>query len=274
MADQGHGPIALRTVSVPARRVVKDAACPFALAVPEAGLDVLFLFDQPPDLPMVELFQHVLRNICATGRKVDRAALTQGQICLEVDGIALGFGPDRLPERRSGSYCRPAGGTRGPDKAARLGLVLQRHQASLRLRVGRGAEDALLSELVEHVCMGRAPKAVVLLGRRLVLSLAEFRQHKPSRLDLLSSGPTLPRPVARYARPPAPEGSTRRRMAEARKPLLPQGRQAGYDAAMLEHRSLQSALRGSQPGKPPARTPPRVAALAVAALSGVVLIWG
>jgi hypothetical protein len=263
----------VRAKSVQARRVLQDEGCAFCRAVPTAGLDVLFLFDQSPNVPMVTLFQHLLRMVCATGRKVDRAALMQGQIVLDVDGVSVGFGPDRLPERRSGVYFRPKG-TRRPHHAARLGHILQRHQASLRLRVGIGASDALLQELAPHIFMANAPKAVVLIGSRLVLSWTEFLCSEPSQLDQLSPGAILPRPVARYTRPLAPDGAMKRRLVDRRTPLLPPNTHSGYSSAMVEHRLLQTALRGASGPVAPVRQVRRLAALTIAALSGVVLVWG
>ncbi|MBN2760302.1 MAG: hypothetical protein JXQ79_07360 [Rhodobacteraceae bacterium] len=256
---------------VQARRVLRHENDGFESAVPEAGLDVIFLYDCRPPLALVELFQILLRSLCATGRRVDRAALTQAQICLDVDGIPLAFGPDRLPERRNGLFYRPDCGRK--HGAARLGFLVYRHQASLRLRVGHGAPEGLLEQVARFIAQVQMPKAVVLRGPRLVLSMAEFLQHGPAHLENLRQGAALPRPVARYDRPAAPEGQACSPLRHAPRPVPTPSAFSGYDAAMQDHRRLQAALRGPET-QAQSVLAPRMAALAVFALSGAVLVWG
>ncbi|NBB98725.1 MAG: hypothetical protein GVY34_11285 [Alphaproteobacteria bacterium] len=258
---------------VPVRRMAQHRGDLFLSMVPNASLDMLLLYDGGQAPTGVEAFQFLLRSMCASGRKVDRAQFLDDHISLEVDGIALSVGADRVPDRRHGAFYRPEG-ARG---AARLGYFLYRHQACLRLRVAEGASPDLRRDLLELLLRGTTPKAAVLRDRGIVLGLSEVRAGDPDTFAQIVPGARLTRPVARYARPVVPGSTVRHPGSEPRKTAFGGTFPDGIFAdrlALREQTHLRQALRNRAPVAGQGRSGRRVAALVVLMLTCLVWVWG
>lgn len=258
---------------VPVRRMAQLRDDLFVHLVPRAGLDVLLLYDGGQAPTGVDAFQLLLRSMCASGRKVDRAQLQDGHISLEVDGIALAIGADRVPDRRHGVFYRPEG-ARG---AARLGYFLYRHQACLRLRMAEDASPDMHRDVIGLLLRGTTPKAAVLRDRRIVLAMSELLAIDPDDFARVLPGASLTRPLARYARPVVPGAAARGPRTEPRKTSF--GGTAPDSIvtdrlALREQAHLREALRNRVPVPDHARPLRRVAALGVVALTFVVWLWG
>lgn len=263
------GPLVSNRVGAPRR----SPGAPVGRAVPHADVDMLLLYDTPRPHSDIEAFQFLLRAMCASEHRVDRAGLQDGQISMDVDGVALAFGADRLPDRRSGVFYRPKT-TRKPHGAGRLGFFLYRHQGCLRLRVSQGASQAVLSDIVGHIMRCMPPKAVVLYRSRIVLTPAELLAQAPAQWAEQDPGAIVPRPVARYERPGATGGAAR---PSAFAPSRTRSRAPSLevliasDAALREQARLRAAL-GLRTGHGQARRSGQRVAVAVA-FAVAVMIW-
>lgn len=259
---------------LPARRPVPPDDL-FARDVAQASVDLLLLYPDTRVGAGMDALQLLLRAMCASERRVNRAGLQDGHITLEVDGVALAFGADRLPDRRGGVFHRPDG-LRAPHGAARLGFFLYRHQACMRLRVAHAAPSDLLRDLVGLVLRCNPPKAVLLHDSRIVMSAAEVLAADPASLTSLLPGSVVPRPVARYARPSGRSAPDPRSVfdphATSAPATSPEGVIAG-NAAQREQARLRAALRPNVGTTQAAPTRLRVTALAVMTCAALLWVW-
>jgi len=284
-AALGHaGALPMLAAPVPAAKArprVVAGDGPFLCHVAQASLDLLLLYQHPQSFTGVDAFQLLLRAMCASDRKVERAGLVDGHISLEVDGVALAYGADRLPDRRKGVFFRPTG-VNGPSGAGRLGFFLYRHQTCLRLRVACHAGPDLLKEILGLVLQRHPPKAVVIYDSRIVLSVAELLAADPQDLAAMVPDKIVPRPVARYPRPANPRADERvsafqtRHAGQRPKPL---DKFIADSIASREHLQVCAALRsqsgaGRVFGGRTSGARLRLVAASVMALSAIVWIWG
>lgn len=263
------GPLVSNRAGAPRR----SPGAPVGRVVPHADVDMLLLYDTPRPHSDIEAFQFLLRAMCTSQHRVDRAGLRDGHISMDVNGVALAFGADRLPDRRNGVFYRPED-ARKPHGAARLGFFLYRHQACLRLRVAQGASQAVLSDIVGHVVRCMPPKAVVLYDSRIVLTPAELLARPPAIWAALVPGAIVPRPVARYARPSDAGGGARRSAfdpSRTRSRAMSLEVLIASDAALREQARLRAAL-GLRAGRGQARRSGQRVAVAVA-LAVVTMMW-
>lgn len=273
--DRLAAPVLISAPRAPGRALALRAD-PFMQSVAAAQLDVLLLHATSQAGAGLDTFQLLLRAMCASARRVERAGLYDGHISLSVDGVALAFGPDRLPDRRSGVYHQPDTATRS-GCSARLGFFLYRHQACTRLRIASGASPDLLQDVLTLVLRCAPPKVVVLRDRRIVLSRAEVMQLAPADMAALRPGAPVPRPVSRYVRPggrgsSAPPSAFDSRRGAPR--TLPLETMIAATAALREESHLRAALRPyTGTGRAGGVVRPRALALGVLAASALLWVW-
>ncbi|TVR44899.1 MAG: hypothetical protein EA386_13410 [Rhodobacteraceae bacterium] len=178
---------------------------PFHVAIPEAGLDVSFLFRQVRLGSAAARLQFLLRALCTMERDVSRAALHGPRIELQIDDARLVIGDCAAGLPGPARICRPDWpGARM--QAARMAWYLDHHALALRLRLSTGAEQDLTSDLCALLVALHRPDAVVLQAQGLILTGHEFTQTPPTHLAGLRPGPALPHLRRTSPRPQAPEG--------------------------------------------------------------------
>lgn len=180
---------------------------PFCVAVPEAGLDVSFLFRQVRLGSAAARLQFLLRALCTMERDVSRAALHGPRIELQIDDARLVIGECAADLPGPSRICRPDWpGAR--TQAARMAWYLDHHALALRLRLSAGTEQELTSDLCALLVALHRPDAVVLQAQGLILTGREFTQTLPAQLAGLRPGPALPHLRRTSPRPQAQEGRT------------------------------------------------------------------